>query len=172
MITRDGPVVIHLLSMIGPLLMLFTGVVLTTAAFGTAWSIPLTPLFPIAVIFYWGLTRPEALPSIGVFAAGLMHDLLSGGPLGVWAFVYVLALMSVVSVRPYFVGRAALPVWGAFLFMGAAAAFGLWAITSVYYWTMMDPLPIFGQLALTIFVYPLLARLFGLVERASRPTPV
>ena len=41
----------------------------------------------------------------------------------------------------------------------------IWFGASLYYLTLFDPAPIVVQLAITVAIYPLIAELFGLLQR-------
>ena len=46
-------------------------------------------LVPVVVLVFWALQHPGSLSILAVFAAGLVLDCVSGGPLGFWALLYV-----------------------------------------------------------------------------------
>ena len=48
------------------------------------------PVLPMIAIYYWAAHRPDLLPFSVVFVAGLLHDILSGGPLGLHSFVFLI----------------------------------------------------------------------------------
>jgi rod shape-determining protein MreD len=49
------------------------------------------PLLPVVAIYFWTLDRDAWLPEWSIFLAGLLLDLLTQGPLGYWALVYLVA---------------------------------------------------------------------------------
>ena len=58
------------------------------------------PLLPVVAVHYWTLRHDAWLPEWVVFLAGLMLDILTHGPLGYWAFIYLLAhLTATLSTR-------------------------------------------------------------------------
>src|SRR3546814_20093008 len=44
------------------------------------------PDFALMAIYYWAVVRPNMFPVYAVFVVGLLTDLLSAGPIGLWAF--------------------------------------------------------------------------------------
>jgi len=51
----------------------------------------LLPLLPLIVLYIWSVRRPSFVSPAVIFFVGLLQDLLSGGPMGVWAFSYLVA---------------------------------------------------------------------------------
>ena len=43
---------------------------------------PVIPSLALMAVYYWVLHRPDLLPAIAVFLVGILHDILTGGPLG------------------------------------------------------------------------------------------
>lgn len=124
-----------------------------------------TPIIPLVVVYFWSLHSPGHIPAASIFAIGLLQDLLSGGPLGLWPATYLAARYVAISQQAYFLGREAPVVW-----MGFAVAT---AFVSLIPWTFMSLisarlLPIGGlaaQMLTTIAVYPLFAVAFGNFHR-------
>ncbi len=71
-------------------------VALLTIAAILPWGLPtdyrfVLPLLPIVAIYYFTLDGDAWLPEWVVFLAGLLLDVLTQGPLGYWALVYLVA---------------------------------------------------------------------------------
>jgi rod shape-determining protein MreD len=49
------------------------------------------PLLPAVAIHYWQVRRPEAVPVWLVFVLGILLDVSTGGPLGYWSLIYLIA---------------------------------------------------------------------------------
>ena len=61
--------------------------------------------FPYILIFYWSLRRVETLGYVYIFIAGLINDVVSGLPIGVTSFNYMLicvfaAYLRTITLRP------------------------------------------------------------------------
>lgn len=127
-------------------------------------ALPLGPLFapplmPLAVLwaaYGWAnQAEPSWRSQVALFVLGLIHDLVSGGPLGLYAILYLSA---------YLVGRIAASMmrspnlaslWGGFIAMCA----GLCGIaTLVAPWALggkVGLLPFIVQCAVTALLFPL-----------------
>jgi rod shape-determining protein MreD len=106
------------------------------------WGLPwedrfVLPLLPIVAIYYWTRDSDAWLPEWIIFLAGLLLDVLTQGPLGYWALVYLATY--VVAV---FCSRLKLEttVQRLMLFAGAiiAVTFFAWLTASVYFLELRD----------------------------------
>ena len=138
------------------------------------WGLPtedrfFLPMLPLVAIHYWSLRQPENVPEWGVFLAGLSLDILTHGPLGYWALIYLLAFSLGFLSKPYgqrgqFV-RVAL-----FALALAIVALVAWAVASLYILEVADWRPFAvgaGCAALaSLLIVPVLH-----VLGASKPSP-
>lgn len=117
-------------------------VVMLTIMAVLPWGVPVEdrfalPLLPVAAIYYWTSDRAAWLPEGAVFLSGLLLDVLTQGPLGYWALVYLAAhLVAVVASR--------------FRFETVAARFAAFAAAVV-------AVTVFGWLAASVYFLQLLA---------------
>ena len=95
------------------------------------------PLLPIIAIDYWGLRRPQSMPEWSVFLAGLTLDVLTQGPLGYWALIYLFGYFLGALCEPY--GRHSQRLRVA-LFGAAQLCVTLvaWLLSSAYFWEFAD----------------------------------
>jgi len=148
-------------SILVPTLVCLFAVIAAVLPYGSAGSIPLAPLFPLAAIYFFVLTRPTLITPIAVFAIGIFHDLLSGGPLGLWALVYLASYGVGAGFRLLFIGRSAGAAWPGFLIIAAGAALVAWLFASIFYQTFVPFVPVFGQMMITAALYPIMAWVFS-----------
>ncbi|OFX05295.1 MAG: rod shape-determining protein MreD [Alphaproteobacteria bacterium RIFCSPHIGHO2_12_FULL_63_12] len=127
-------------------------------------SLP-TPLVPLVVVYFWSLYSPGHLPAASIFAIGLIQDLLSGGPLGLWPAIYLAVQYIALSQQSYFLGREVHVVWMGFAVAAMIVSVILWLFMSLFSGAL---LPIGGlvlQMMTTIAVYPVFAIVFGSLHR-------
>ena len=65
----------------------------------------LLPLLPLIVIHFWTLRRPGDVAEWWVFVAGLSLDILTNGPIGYWALIYLLGYAAAVLSHALGQGR-------------------------------------------------------------------
>ncbi|MBX3447787.1 MAG: rod shape-determining protein MreD [Parvibaculum sp.] len=139
-------------------------VLLSFVPFGRIVGSPLTPAFPLMAIYYWAIVRPEMFPPLAVFGVGVAFDLLSGGEIGLWAFVYTVTYALVVTQRPLVMNAPFSAFWVGFAFTAAFAGALGWVIVSVIHGMLVPPGPVFWHMAVTVAVFPIFAMLFGRFE--------
>ncbi len=84
------------------------------------------PVLPLMAVYHWAIYRPDLLPFFAVFLIGLLHDMLSGGVVGVNALVYPLVYWAVQSQQKFFIGKSFAVVWLGFSLVGAGATLVTW----------------------------------------------
>ena len=115
------------------------------------------PLLPLMAVYHWAIYRPDLLPAIAVFVAGLLQDALSGMPFGVNALVFVAVHMAVQSQQVFFMGRSFLIIWLGFALVAAGATILTWLLTAVFFSAFTSAEAAFVQYLVTVGVFPLLA---------------
>ena len=118
------------------------------------------PLLALIGVYHWTAYRPDLMPARVVFAIGLFQDIVGGGPLGLYAAVFLLVHGGVVSQARFFVGKGFVVLWFGFVLMSAAAAAVAWVVTVLFHTALVDPSALFYQYLLTLGVFPILSRLF------------
>lgn len=124
-----------------------------------------TPIIPLVIVFFWSIYGPNYLPAVSVFFIGLLQDLLTGGPLGLWAGVYLVAQFVVMSQRPYFLGREQKVVWLGFALVAAGASVILWLVMSLMSGVLLPAGALIFQMLATVMIYPLFGIAFGELHR-------
>jgi len=156
------------MSGVGPSLVLFLAVVVAAVP----WALPaaagfILPLLLIIFVFLLTIQRKRVLPAITVFAAGLLMDVLTAGPLGYWAIIFLLTH----TLANTYAKRAGEPrfgkLWAAFAMTALTISLFGWILASLYFLRLIDwqPMLIGGVVAIALFplvVWPF-RRSLGLV---------
>ena len=122
-----------------------------------AWP---SPDLLFCIIAYWSLRRPEALPLIAVFAAGIARDLLTDAPIGAGALTLVLAAEGLKAAGRPLARRGFGAEW---LAVGAGLAAVLLAQWLLVLLVLAHPpylVELGQQWLITVAIYPLLAAVF------------
>jgi rod shape-determining protein MreD len=128
-------------------------------------SIVAPPLVLMSV-YYWSLHRTDLFPVIGVFGIGLLHDILSGAPMGLNAFILLGVFGICVSQRRFFYGKSFLVVWWGFMLVAGGALVAEWFLMSIVRETVLSPQPVYIKFLMTIALYPPVAWLFAWIHRS------
>ncbi len=148
-----------------PFLVCIFSVILTMLPYGLSSSLVVAPSFAFIAIFYWTLFRPNLMHPILVFVVGLYQDLLSMGPLGLWATTYLVLYGYFLFRRQYFAGRSFASLWFSFGIGVLLLTFVSWAISSIFFTQLVSPRPAIIQGLFTFFLYPFYARFLAYFNR-------
>ena len=157
-----------------PSVVLLFFVLMTLAPLRAPYLSDALPLLPALTVFQFSLATPERLPGPLLLIAGILLDLLLGGPgapVGVSGLCFVLIRESVVANRRYLVGVPFLFQWMGFAVLMGGNVLLVWAFTALWTWTAIDPLPALMQYVVVLVIYPLLGPLLARV-RARDPLNV
>jgi rod shape-determining protein MreD len=127
-------------------------------------GLEVTPLFPLMVIFFWGLHRGDLMTPAPIFLTGLFYDLLSGAPPGLWALTFLICHAVALTLRDMF-GRVLYSSWMIFAITCCTAETVAWFLVSLYNWSIFHPLPFVVQALVTIGLYPFFGFAFAFIER-------
>ena len=141
---------------------------------GPDWVETALALIPVSAIYFWSLRRPRLMPALVVFALGLVLDVMTQGPLGVWtAAALVAGLAGRLARRSQ--QRIGWLRGAALVIITLAAATGLVTVmTSLYGWQLVAVRTVLEAFVGACLAYPLLAGLLSALDglwpaAASRP---
>ena len=117
----------------------------------------IVPMLALMSVYHWAIHRPDLLPPLAAFLAGVLHDFLAGLPVGVTAVVFLAAHAVLASQRRFFLGKSFAVMWLGFILVAAGAAAASWCLVSIYYMRMVDPNALAYQFLITIGCFPLVA---------------
>jgi rod shape-determining protein MreD len=123
------------------------------------------PAFAVMAVYCWAVWRPEYLPYTGVFAAGLLEDLIRGTPLGTGALALLAVQGFVWAQQRLLRSRSFEVMWLGFAFTALLASAVTWAAVAFAYRTALSPWPGAMQYVLTVAAFPALAFLLMRIER-------
>ena len=123
------------------------------------------PALALACVYFWVLVRPDLMPPFAVLLLGLLEDLLSGGPPGLWAAGFLAAYWLTDRQRETFAGLSGLGALvgfaGAMLFAGAVA----YGLDTIVYLRLAPLPPLLLESVSTVVFYPLIAISMGWIHR-------
>ena len=124
-----------------------------------------SPLYALMPVYFWCLVRPDLMSPIWAFLIGVLHDVLSGGPPGIWAASFVATYAVVDNQRE---GLAGLSGLGAIL--GFATAVLITNLTSyvifaLYHWRLLPVSPYVKEFVVTAALYWPVAFVLGWIQR-------
>ena len=115
------------------------------------------PAMPLMAIYYWVVFRPDLMPLILIFAAGLFHDALIGAPFGLTALIYILAHAFVLNQRRFLAGKSFWVFWAGFAIVALVAMFSTYVMASILREAIMPADAVFMCMVLTVVTFPVVA---------------
>jgi len=129
------------------------GVVVANVPISFLGGLVPSPLLAFMPVYFWCLVRPDLMPAPAALALGALEDLLSGGPMGIWALSFVVAYTLIDRERDGFAGLsgfAAIIGFAAAMLVAEVTAFLVVAATHATF----PPLgPFVLQAVTTILLY-------------------
>ena len=117
----------------------------------------IAPAFALMSLYHWAIYRPDLMPFSAVFVVGLLHDLLTGSPVGLFTLVFLTVYGIAVTQRRFIAGKSFLIYWLGFVMLALGAAFESWVLASIWHMTVLDPRPVVFQFLVAVGMFPLLA---------------
>lgn len=119
------------------------------------------PLFPLIALFVWSVRHPRFVAPWLIFLIGLFQDLLTGGPLGMWALSYLLAfaIARLRSTEPS--AREFILLVARFSVMTCIASLVAWTAGSLSIGQPADPTSLVTEAVITLIVFPAFCWLFA-----------
>ena len=111
------------------------------------------PLLGLIPIYFWCLVRPDLMTPAAAFAIGVLEDIMSGSPPGIWTLGFVVAYAVVARQRDSFAGLAGIAAVLGF----AAAALAACTTATIAVALLYSQVPPIGavvaELAMTVAAY-------------------
>ena len=122
--------------------------------------------FPFILIFYWSLKKSEILGYGYIFIAGLINDVVTGLPIGISSFNYLLlcgfaAYLRTITLRPSLVKD-----WFFFLFTILVINSLTYIILNLFFNIQLNYNNLFINIFFTFLFYIIFANLFMIYQRA------
>jgi rod shape-determining protein MreD len=120
----------------------------------------IAPAFALMSLYHWAIYRPNLMPFPAVFAIGLLHDLLTGAPVGLFALVFLTVYGVALTQRRFIAGKSFLIYWLGFAIVTSGGALESWILACLWHLRVLDPDPVVFQYLLSVGTFPLLAWVF------------
>ena len=141
-------------------------VLFAVVATAVPWGLPadatfILPLVVVMMVFSWRAIPGTALPPAGAVGLGLLADLMSGGPLGYWALMCLVAATVGGRAGSLNERRDVGIHWSIWIALVSVLGLFGWLLASLYYVRWIDWWPIAFGVVVSIFLFPIV--LYGLL---------
>lgn len=123
------------------------------------------PLLVFVPLYFWAMVRPDLMTPFWAFVLGILQDLLSGGPPGVWAAAFIGAYFLIDRQRDMLAGLSGVGAIAGFAVAALAACLTAFVIVGFYYWHLPPAAPMLLQLGMTVLIYIPAVILLGWIHR-------
>ena len=122
--------------------------------------------FPFILIFYWSLKKSESLGYGYIFVAGLINDVVTGFPIGISSFNYLLicgfaAYLRTITLRPSLIKD-----WFFFLFTILVVNSLSYSILNLFFAIDLNYNNLFINIFFTFIFYIIFANIFMIYQKA------
>ena len=122
--------------------------------------------FPFILIFYWSLKKSESLGYGYIFVAGLINDVVTGFPIGISCFNYLLicgfaAYLRTITIRPSLIKD-----WFFFLFTILVVNSLSYSILNLFFAIDLNYNNLFINIFFTFIFYIIFANIFMIYQKA------
>jgi len=153
---------INYLLKFGPLMLLFISVL---NEFDLNYIKVFSLNFPFILIFYWSLRKTESLGYGYIFIAGIINDVVTGFPIGISSFNYLLlcgfaAYLRTITLRPNIVKD-----WFFFLFTILVINSLSYSVLYVFFSIDLNYYDLGANIFFTFIFYIIFANLFLIYQR-------
>ncbi len=145
-----------------PGFIVFIAELLMTLPVPLAWGV--MPNFALLFVILFASIQPRLMPIWAAFLLGLFADLLWGGPLGLWTFIFSAAVAAVRLAETRVEGHSLAIDWGFAALLLLAAYLLCWRFL-IFTGYDAPLVPLLAQAAITAVGYPLAALLAGRIQR-------
>ncbi len=122
--------------------------------------------FPFILIFYWSLKKSESLGYGYIFVAGLINDVVTGFPIGISSFNYLLicgfaAYLRTITIRPSLIKD-----WFFFLFTILVVNSLSYSTLNLFFAIDLNYNNLFINIFFTFIFYIIFANIFMIYQKA------
>ncbi len=148
-----APAILRFLAALAPLFCGLLGVVIANIPISLVGGMVPPPLLGLIPVYFWCLVRPDLMTPAAAFAIGMLQDVMSGAPPGVWTLGFVVAYAVVARQRDSFAGLAGIAAVLGFA-VAALAACGAATLAVTLLYDHAPPVgAVVAELAMTVAAY-------------------
>lgn len=123
------------------------------------------PYLILIAVYYWAIYRPTLIPAPLCFFAGLIYDLITGVPPGLFAGLFVLTFWVVRNQRRFLMGQTYIATWFIFILVALTVSLTEWLMTGLVNMSWGLPVSWIVKAGLTGFLFPFISILLIYAHR-------
>jgi rod shape-determining protein MreD len=148
-----APALLRYLAALTPLFCGLLGVFIANIPISFVDGLVPPPLLGLIPVYFWCLVRPDLMTPAAAFAIGMLEDVMSGAPPGVWTLGFVVAYAVVARQRDSFAGLAGIAAVLGFAVAALAACITATLAVALLYAHAPPVGAVVAELAMTVVAY-------------------
>jgi rod shape-determining protein MreD len=138
---------------------------LNLVSFSAPLSTKIEIPFILMCVYYWSVYRPTMLPPFLVFGAGLYFDMLSGMPLGLNAFIFLLVRHFVKEQRILLTSQTFVVIWLGFMLVSSICIIVQWLLYGLINMQLTPYIPMLLMIISGILMFPAVTLILNLSHK-------
>lgn len=140
-------------------------ILLSLVSFSLPYSDSIRPFFILMPIYYWSIYRPSIVPTVILFAIGLIIDFVSGFPIGLHAALFVIVNLIVKQQRLFLMGQPYPMFWVGFSIVTLFVFSAQWLFFSAINLHFFDITDKIASAFITILFFPFIAMIMAFIQK-------
>lgn len=124
------------------------------------------PAFLLMAVYYWAIYRPYMLSPVMTFLVGILLDLLTGGPVGLQAFLLVAVRTLTASQQKFMLAQKFMVMWACFGLVALVTGLVQWGVTDLFQQQLTEIRPVLFSALLSALLFPAVALPLFMINRA------
>lgn len=124
------------------------------------------PMVGVICIYFWTVYRPDLFNLFSVFILGLVSDIMSIAPFGIYLLLYLVTFLFVTNLIKYINEKTFEIMWIGLALLLPFILFVGWFMASVYYASFLPIKAMIFSYFLSVFLYPVIGGINALVVNA------
>ena len=145
-----------------PTLLCIAIVLVSVLPFGAGSSyVAIGPMLAFGLLVAWSVCRPDDITPWVVFFVGIAIDCLTGCPLGLWSFSFLVGYGLALLQRSSLLTYPVLVITLTYAVIGGFTALTAWAAAAAYLAAFVDPFPLLIGCVVSVIMFPFLIWIGG-----------
>lgn len=124
------------------------------------------PMIGVICVYFWTACRSDLFNLWSVFLLGVVSDIMSIAPLGIYLFLYLIMFLLVTNLAKYVTEKTFEILWVGLVLLLPVVMFAGWLMMSVYYACFLPVKAMFFSYFLSVALYPIVGGINALIANS------
>ncbi len=113
------------------------------------------PMLGLMCVYFWSAYRSDLFSLMSIFILGVISDVLSVAPLGIYLFMYLIMYLSVIKISKYVNEKTFEMLWIGLAVLLPVPMLSGWLLTSIYYADFLPLKSLLFSYLISVALYPI-----------------